>query len=271
MRSLKRNRFYFFLSLILLILVLSLLADYIMPFGPYDQNLSMTLRPPDSVHWLGTDRYGRDMLSRTLSGARTTVCTALAVALASSSFGAFIGLICGYHKGKATTLLLRLTDVFLAFPSMVFAIAVAGILGGGTFNAAAAIAAVAWPKYTRLVRNQVLPLHHEYYIEAARMSGFSPLKILLVQILPEIIGPILITAALDIGTIITEITGLSFLGLGVAPPAAEWGSMMSGARNLLQTAPWTIFVPGAAIFITVAIFQLFADSLRDLADSKTPR
>ena len=106
-------------------------------------------------------------------GAGTTVCTALAVALAASSFGAFIGLICGYHKGKATTLLLRLTDVFLAFPSMVFAIAVAGILGGGTFNAAAAIAAVACPKYTRLVRNQVLPLHHEYYIEAARMSGFS--------------------------------------------------------------------------------------------------
>lgn len=103
------------------------------------------------------------------------------------------------------------------------------------------------------------------------MSGFSPLKILLVQILPEIVGPILITAALDIGTIITEIAGLSFLGLGAAPPAAEWGSMMSGARNLLQTAPWTIFVPGAAIFITVAIFQLFADSLRDLADSKTPR
>ena len=253
----KQRRFYFFLSLILVILAASLLADYMMPFGPYDQNLTMALRPPDAIHWLGTDRYGRDMLSRTLAGARTTVCTALAVALATSSFGAFIGLICGY--------------VFLAFPSMVFAIAVAGILGGGTFNAAAAIAAVAWPKYTRLVRNQVLPLRHEYYIEAALMSGFSPLKILLVQILPEIIGPVLITAALDIGTIITEIAGLSFLGLGAAPPAAEWGSMMSGARNLLQTAPWTIFVPGAAIFITVAIFQLFADSLRDLADSKTTR
>mgnify|MGYP000086018538 FL=1 len=267
----KRNRFYFFLALILLGLVVSLLADHIMPFGPYDQDLTMALKPPDATHWLGTDRYGRDILSRTLSGAKTTVFTALAVALAASAFGSFIGLICGYHKGKATTILLRLTDVFLAFPSMVFAIAVAGILGGGTFNAAAAIAAVAWPKYTRLVRNQVLPLRHEYYIEAAHMSGFSSLQILLVQILPEIIGPVLITAALDIGTIITEIAGLSFLGLGAAPPAAEWGSMMSGARNLLQTAPWTVFVPGAAIFITVAIFQLFADSLRDLADSKTTR
>lgn len=271
MYAAKRKRFYFFLFLILAILGVSLLADSIMPFGPYDQDLTMALKPPDGVHWLGTDRYGRDMLSRTLSGARITIFTALAVALAASSFGSFIGLFCGYHKGKATTVLLRLTDVFLAFPSMVFAIAAAGILGGGTFNAAAAITAVAWPKYTRLVRNQVLPLCREYYIEAARMSGFSPLQIMVEQILPEIIGPILITAALDIGTIITEIAGLSFLGLGTAPPAAEWGSMMSGARNLLQTAPWTVFVPGAAIFITVAIFQLFADSLRDLADSKTTR
>ena len=267
----KQRRFYLFLSLLLLGLVVSLLADYVLPFGPYDQDLTRALRPPDAIHWLGTDRYGRDLLSRTLSGAKTTVCTALAVALAASSFGSFLGLFCGYHQGKITTVLLRLTDVFLAFPPMVFAIAVAGILGGGTLHAAAAITLVAWPKYTRLVRNQVLPLRHEYYIEAARMNGFSSFKILLLQILPEIIGPVLVTAALEIGTIITEIAGLSFLGLGAAPPAAEWGSMMSGARNLLQTAPWTVFVPGAAIFTTVALFQLFADSLRDLADAKTTR
>lgn len=267
----RRRRFYLFSSLIVLLLLIALFSDSLAPFDPYEQDLSLALKAPDSIHWLGTDRYGRDLLSRTLSGSRITIFTALAVALVSAGFGSFVGLISGYHKGRLTTLLLRLTDVFLAFPSMVFAIAVAGILGGGTLNAALAITAVAWPKYTRLVRNQVLPLCQASYIEAAQMSGCSTFQILFFQILPEIIGPVAITTALDIGTIITEIAGLSFLGLGTAPPAAEWGSMMSGARNLLQTAPWTVFVPGAAIFITVALFQLFADILRDMADSKTTR
>lgn len=269
--SKKKRKFFFFLGLILFGLLISLTAEYILPYGPYEQNLDIALQAPNSTHLLGTDRYGRDMLARTIAGAQITVCSAVAVAFIAAAFGTFVGLFCGYHKGKLTTVLLRLTDVFLAFPVMVFAIAVAGILGGGTINAAAAIAVVAWPKYTRLVRNEVLPLRREFFIEAAQMSGFSFWRILFVQILPLVIGPICITAALDIGTIITEIAGLSFLGLGTAPPAAEWGSMMSGARNLLQSAPWTVFVPGFAIFITVALFQLMADSLRDLADTKSMR
>ena len=267
----KWKKFYICSALVLLALSLALVAEYLTPFDPYAQDLTAALRPPDSMHLLGTDRYGRDILSRTAVGARITVFTALAVAILSAVWGSFIGLLCGYHQGRGTTLLLRLTDVFLAFPTMVFAIAAAGMLGGGTFNAAAAITLVAWPKYTRLVRNQALPLRQAAYIEAACMSGASPMSIRLFQILPVIIGPILVTAALDIGTIMIEIAGLSFLGLGTAPPAAEWGSMMSGARTLLQTAPWTIFAPGAAIFLTVALFQLFADSLRDLVDSHTER
>lgn len=255
------KRIYFLSFLILALLLLSLLTPYFL--DPYAQDLSQALCPPSAAHLLGTDRYGRDLLARTLAGAALSVGTALLVACFAAVLGTIIGLFCGYHQGKLTTLLLRLTDVFLAFPSMVFAIAVAGVLGGGTLNAAAAIAAVAWPKFTRLVRNQVLPLRQEYYIEAARMSGCSTAQILFFQLLPEVLGPVLITAALDMGTIIAEIAGLSFLGLGTAPPAAEWGSMMSSSRNLLQSAPWTIFVPGGAIFLTVAAFQLLADALRD--------
>lgn len=258
------KRIYVLGGLLLGLLVLSLSAPYL--WDPYAQQLSQALCPPGPGHWLGTDRYGRDLLARTLAGFSLSVGTALLVACFAAALGTAVGLFCGYHQGKMTTVLLRLTDVFLAFPTMVFAIAVAGVLGGGTFNAAAAIAAVAWPKFTRLVRNEVLPLRQEYYIEAARMSGCSDIQILFGQILPQVIGPVFITASLDIGTIIAEIAGLSFLGLGTAPPAAEWGSMMSSSRNLLQTAPWTIFVPGGAIFLTVAAFQLLADALRDQAD-----
>ena len=271
MASHKRKKITLLLGLILLGLIASCLAEYILPYSPYEQHLSLALQAPSFQHWLGTDVYGRDLLARTLAGAKLTIITALAVALLSALIGSCIGLFCGYRQGKAVTCLLRLADIFLSFPTMVFAIAVAGILGGGTFNAAAAITAVTWPKYTRLVRNLVSPLRREYYIEPAQMSGFTTGQILFQQILPEVIGPVFITAALDLGTIITEIAGLSFLGLGAAPPAAEWGSMMSSSRLYMQTAPWTVFVPGAAIVITVALFQLLADSLRDFFDTKLVR
>ena len=151
--------------------------------------------------------------------------------------------------------------MFLAVPTMVFAIAVAGILGGGTFNAAAAITAVTWPKYARLVRNLVSPLRREYYIEAAQMSGFTTGQILFQQILPEVIGPVFITAALDLGTIITEIAGLSFLGLGAAPPAAEWGSMMSSCLTYFRDHPWLGLFPGIAIMMTIFALNLFGAGL----------
>ncbi len=270
-RNKKQLRFYIMNALVLALLAFSLLAEQLIPYDPYSQNLATALRPPDGLHLLGTDRFGRDILSRVAAGAQVTIFTALAIAVIAASFGSMAGLICGYVRGPMVTVLLRLTDVFLAFPTMVFAIAAAGMLGGGTFNAALAITLVAWPKYARLVRNLALPLRHATYIEAARMSGMSAMAIMFRQILPVITGPILVTAALDIGTIIIEIAGLSFLGLGTAPPAAEWGSMMSGARSLLQTAPWTVFAPGAAIFLTVALFQLFADALRDLVDTQSER
>jgi peptide/nickel transport system permease protein len=268
MISSRKRRFQSCLVLVVLLLLSCLCWQWLVPFDPYAQDLGKALRPPDGVHLFGTDRYGRDLFSRVLAGGQLTVFSALAVVLTASVTGSLIGLICGYRPGKTATLLLRLADVFLAFPSMVFAIAVAGILGGGTFNAGIAIVLVAWPKYTRLACSTVLPLRHEPFIEAARMSGCTDGQILFQQILPLAVGPLAVTAALDVGTVIAELAGLSFLGLGTAPPAAEWGSMMSGSRNLLQSAPWTVLAPGLGIFLTVAVCQLFADALRDYVDEK---
>ncbi|MCH3951507.1 MAG: ABC transporter permease [Acidaminococcus sp.] len=256
-----RKRFCLCLGLVIALLLLCFFASSVTPFDPYVQNLNEALQPPGGVHILGTDRYGRDLFSRVLAGGKVTVFSALAVVLSATLFGSFIGIMCGLHPGKAATVLMRVADVFLAFPTMVFAIAVAGILGGGTLNAALAIVLVAWPKYTRLASGLVRPLRHAPFMEAARMSGSSEL-----EVLPLVIGPIVVTAALDVGTVIAELAGLSFLGLGTAPPAAEWGSMMSGSRSLLQSAPWTVLAPGLGIFVTVAIFQLFADALRDVVD-----
>lgn len=163
---------------------------------------------------------------------------------------------------------MRLSDIFLAFPGLVFAIAVASILGGGMTNAVLALAVISWPKYARLARSQALTVRQQPYIEAARLSGCSDTEIIFRHLLPSILSPLLVMSALDLGTMLMELAGLSFLGLGAQPPAAEWGSMMSSSRSMLQTAPWVILTPGAAIFVTVSLFNLLGDSLRDQLDPK---
>lgn len=246
-----------------LIIVVAIFADWLTPFDPYAQDLSNALNPPDSENLLGTDRYGRDVLSRVIVGSQTTLCASLILLAVMSSVGSLIGAICGYHGGKIDTFLMRLSDVFLAFPQMVFAIAVAGALGGGLLNAAAALAIIGWTKYARISRGLVLSIKSMPYLDAAKMSGSSSTTILFANVLPNIAGPVLVTAALDIGTIIMELAGLSFLGLGAMPPTAEWGAMMNNGRSMLQTAPWVILAPGTAIFLTVATFNLLGDKLRD--------
>ena len=163
---------------------------------------------------------------------------------------------------------MRIADIFLAFPGMVFAIAVAGVTGGGILNAIIALACISWPKFARLSRSQVIMMKNMDYIAAARLAGSSTGAIMIRHILPNIIGSVLITAVLDIGTMIMELAGLSFLGLGAASPTAEWGSMMSNGRSMIQTAPWVILAPGAAIFITVVLFNLLGDTVRDVLDPK---
>lgn len=255
-------------TLALLILLTAAFAPYIAPHDPYEQDLGRALWAPCREYLLGTDRYGRDMLSRVIMGARTSVFSAVLLVLITTLTGSIAGTVCGYHGGKLDTFLMRISDVFLAFPGMVFAIAAASVLKGGLFGAVAALALISWPKYARIVRSQVMAIKNAPYMEAARLAGSGTVKIIFRHMLPNIAGPVVTTAVLDIGTMMMEIAGLSFLGLGAAPPAAEWGSMMSNGRSMLQTSPWVILAPGCAIFLTVMIFNLLGDAVRDLLDPR---
>lgn len=254
-----------------ILLLGTVFASQIVPYDPYAQDLGNALQPPGGEHLLGTDRYGRDMLSRVIMGGQTTIFSTLALVLIIMIVGTTIGVICGYKGGKLDTLLMRISDIFLAFPGMVFAIAVAGVTGGGVTNAVVALACISWPKFARIARSQVMTIKEAPFIAAARLSGSGTGKIIRKHILPNIAGPILITGVLDMGTMMMEIAGLSFLGLGAVPPVAEWGSMMSNGRSMLQTSPWVILAPGCAIFITVMLFNLLGDSVRDVMDPRSSR
>lgn len=250
------------------LLIVAALASYLVPYDPYEQDLNNALQPPDRVHILGTDRYGRDLLSRVIMGAQTTIYSALFLVIFITVIGTAIGMVCGYYGGILDSVVMRIADIFLAFPGMVFAIAVAGVTGGGILNAIIALACISWPKFARLSRSQVIMMKNMDYIAAARLAGSGTGTIMIRHILPNIIGSVLITAVLDIGTMIMELAGLSFLGLGAASPTAEWGSMMSNGRSMIQTAPWVILAPGTAIFITVVLFNLLGDTVRDVLDPK---
>ncbi|WP_369695520.1 nickel transporter permease [Alkalibaculum bacchi] len=256
------------ICLAMTLLLVALFAHKIVPYDPYAQNLSNALQAPGKEHIFGTDRYGRDILSRVIMGSRATIFSSLLLLGMISIFGTLVGVICGYIGGKFDSFVMRISDIFLAFPGMVFAIAVAGVLGGGIMNAVIALAVISWPKYARLARGQVLTIKNMPYVQAAILSNSSFGKIIFKQILPNIFAPILITATLDLGTMIMELAGLSFLGLGAMPPMAEWGSMMSNGRSMIQTSPWVIFAPGFAIFVSVTIFNLLGDTIRDVLDPK---
>ena len=217
---------------------------------------------------MGTDRYGRDMFSRVVVGAQTSIFSTLALVGVISIFGTLTGTLCGYYGGAMDSVVMRISDVCLAFPGLVFALAIAALLGGGVSNAVFALAVISWPKYSRVARSQTLALKSSDFMAAARLSGDSSLQMILRHILPNILGPILVTAMLDIGTMMMELAGLSFLGLGAQPPTAEWGNMMSGGRSMLQTYPWLVLSPGFAIFLTVVIFNLLGDTVRDYMDPK---
>lgn len=263
-----RTKLIFFLILTALLLLTAVFAKYLCPYDPYGQNLMMAQKPPSPAHPMGTDRYGRDLLSRVIAGSTVSIFSTLVLVMIVTVLGTGVGIVCGWRQGKIDTVLMRISDLFLAFPGLVFALAVAGVLGGGIHNAVISLAVIGWPKFARLARGLTLAEKNAPYMMAARLSGSSTGKLLIKHILPNIAGPILVTAVLDIGTMMMELAGLSFLGLGVKPPAAEWGSMISEGRNMLQVSPWMVLAPGAAIFITVMIFNLLGDTLRDYMDPK---
>ena len=265
--SRRAGRLVFFLALAVLLLLTVLFARQLCPYDPNAQVFE-TLLPPSAEHLAGTDRLGRDLLSRILMGLRTSVLATLFLVAAVTAAGTAVGVLCGVLGGAADGLLMRVSDVCLAFPSLVFALGVAALLGGGLHNAVLALAVIGWPKYARIARSQVLALENADFIAAARLEGDTNGQIILRHLLPNILGPILVTAVLDIGTMMMELAGLSFLGLGAIPPTAELGSMMSDGRSMLQTYPWVVLAPGVAIFAAVAVFNLLGDALRDWLDPK---
>ncbi|MCI7477229.1 MAG: ABC transporter permease [Selenomonadales bacterium] len=253
------------------LIICSLFSEYLCPYDPYLQDLSIAKAPPSAEHLLGTDRYGRDMLSRVIIGSQTSIFSTLLLVSFITVFGTVIGVICAWNGKTVDNILMRISDMFLAFPGLVFALAVAAVLGGGVQNAVIALAVISWPKFARVARSQTLVQKESVYLRAAKLSGSSTKKLIFKHILPNISGPILVTAVLDIGTMMMELAGLSFLGLGAKPPVAEWGSMMSDTRNLLTTHPWVTMAPGIAIFISVMVFNLLGDSVRDWLDPRNSR
>ena len=270
-KSTVKMRLIIFGTLAVLLVVCSFFSAYLTPYDPYLQDLSIAKQAPSAQHLLGTDRYGRDMLSRVIAGSRASIFSTLLLVAIITAVGTAVGITCGWTGGWVDTVLMRISDVFLAFPGLVFALAVAGSLGGGLQNAIIALAAISWPKYARIARSQTLAQKEAQWMKAVRLSGSGTGKIILKHILPNILGPILVTSMLDIGTMMMELAALSFLGLGAKAPIPEWGSMMSDTRSLMTTSPWITFSPGIAIFLSVMIFNLLGDTVRDYADPKSRR
>ena len=257
----------------LFLVVSLLLAGLLAPWLPLDDPTEISLRdgllPVSEGHFLGTDHLGRDTLSRIVHGARTTLLAAAITLALSMTIALTVGILSGYHGGWADTALMGVVDLLLAFPSLILALAVAGALGPGLFNVLLAAGAVWWVGHARIIRGVTLGARQMEYVTAARAAGAGNLRIIVHHIAPNIMGPIVVIASLDVGWIILGIAGLNFLGLGAQPPTPEWGAMLNDARPHLQTAPRLLLLPGAAIFVAVLGFNLLGDGLRDLLDPRT--
>ena len=269
----SKDKVYFVIivSILAAISIMSLVAPYIAWNDPYHIDLTNILQSPSKTFPFGTDALGRCVFSRVLYGGKSTIFSALIIVTVTFTIGSLIGIVSGYVGGMFDQMLMRVTDIFLAFPGMVLAIAVAGVLGGGLMNAMLAISAIGWTKYTRIARSYVLEIKEETFIQAARLSGKGDLYIIGKHIIPNLLGYMVVTASLDIGTTMIEMSSLAFLGLSSPLPTPEWGSMISEGKSMIQFAPWTILAPGLALVIVVILFNLLGDAVRDLLDKKQKR
>ena len=254
------------LAVVALLVVAALAGPWISPHDPDAIDLTARLQGADAVHWLGTDHLGRDILSRLIAGVRVSLgVVALTLALILV-LGIVVGGASGFIGDRTDQLIMRVTDVFLTFPTLVLALFMIGMLGTGLVNVVIAIALSHWAWYARIVRGIVLSLRHRDYLLAARLAGASRLRIFAAHLLPATLSQLLVLATLDIGHMMLHVSGLSFLGLGVAPPTAEWGVMIGDARQFVWTAPMLIFWPGLALFVSVMAFNILGDALRDRLD-----
>jgi peptide/nickel transport system permease protein len=246
-------------------------APIIAPFNPTRVNPIDALQPPSPWYWMGTDAFGRDNLSRVIWGSQTSVQIGFVAVTISVVGGAILGLFSGYHRGWIDLLVMRLTDVMLAFPGILLALVIIAVLGRNLTSAMIAVGISAMPASIRVVRSSVLSVRGNEYVIAAQVIGCGSNRILLRHILPNVIAPVIVLATLGIPTAIIAGASLSFLGLGVQPPTADWGEMRSSGRNQFTLAPWLSIFPGLAIVITVLSINLFGDGLRDALDPRQQR
>jgi peptide/nickel transport system permease protein len=268
-RALRRNPLAMVgLGIILLLFVVAALAPWLATHGPFDQDLSDRLQPPGAEHWLGTDDLGRDIWSRILYGARITLTIVALVAVLVAPVGLAIGSVAGYFGGWVDTVLMRITDVFLAFPRLILALAFVAALGPGIENAVLAIAVTNWPPYARIARAETITIRGGDFIAAARLQGASSFRIIWGHVVPLTISSVIVRVTLDMAGIILIAAGLGFLGLGAQPPSPEWGAMIAGGRKYILDQWWVATMPGIAICIVSLGFNLLGDGLRDVLDPK---
>jgi peptide/nickel transport system permease protein len=252
-------------SVVLIWILLAVAAPLVTPYDPNFVEVGARLQSPSAAHWLGTDTLGRDVLTRVIYGARVSLSVGFTVVLLGALFGTLVGAIAAYAGHWAEEVMMRVTDLVFCFPPIILAMAIAAALGIGTVNTCIAMLVVWWPKFARLARSLVLTQRNLEYVEAAQSVGFGPAHILLRQILPNAVGPLIVLITLDLGNAILVFAGLSFLGLGTIPPTAEWGAMVGEGRQLVQQW-WVATFPGLAILTVVMGFNFVGDGLRDWLD-----
>ncbi|MCV4276026.1 ABC transporter permease [Pseudomonas capsici] len=255
-------------SLIVLLLLVAIFAPLLSGFDPNQQNIEQRLLPPSASHWLGTDGFGRDLFTRLLYGTRPTLLLVSLVLLLTLPIGVLVGVAAGFYGGWAERILMRMTDVFMAFPQLVLALAFVAILGPGLLNGALALSLTAWPAYARQARAETSVLRDSDYLAAAHLQGIRGARLLLGHVLPLCLPSVIVRVALNLGGIILAAAGLGFLGLGVEPPTAEWGSMVADGSRVIFDQWWVAAAPGIAILLTSLSFNLLGDGLRDVLDPR---
>lgn len=270
MEFIKKNKAFCLFALLALLIILGAVFAPVITGGvsPTDAVLKDALQAPSAKHICGTDKLGRDVFARVIYGARTSLTATFAVVAIIFVLGSVLGVLAGYFGGWVDTIIMRVADMMVSFPGMVFAIAIAGILGASVKNAVIAVALVSWTKYARLARSLVLKIRNRDFVSAAIVTGSKTPYILRKYMLPNVIPTLVITAATDIGGMMLELAGLSFLGFGAKAPTPEWGLMLNEGRQFISNAPWMMFYPGLAIFVVVVVFNLLGDALRDVLDPR---
>ena len=269
-RAIRKNKTTLVgIVLSLIILLVAILAPWLAPFDPIEQDISRMDLPPGPVHLLGTDSFGRDVLSRIVLGTRVSLGIALSAVGFAIVVGSVVGVIAGYKGRIVDTITIRVIDMLMTFPTIILGLMVLAVLGSGMFNLAVAIAVAITPRFARVARGSAIAMRERDYVQAARALGMSDFRIIFVHVLPNLANEILVVGTLWTGTAILQEAGLSFIGLGVKPPTPSWGGMIRDGINQLLSQPWLSIAPGVAIFIVVLAFNMIGDGLRDVMDPKT--